>query len=288
MLSGDLHHYARYTRPDRELITAGGGGAYLYATHHLPERLDVPPKTTLVRKKSPSQEYELAATYPTKSRSRQLAAGVFGRLPRRNPGFTTLLGTIQLLLMLAFTGASQRMSGPEQRLFTIPVVLMALIVLGATIGFSMPPTAGNRRLKHWALGTAHGAAQIGLGVLGAWAWLRLPFHDLPWPLPLVVAALAYLPVSGLFASEIVAGYLLVASAFDVNVNELFAAQGIVDYKSFLRLHLDGDGTLTIYPIAVDRVGRRWRAAPDAPSEKPWIEPTRPLTVRLAEKPIRLR
>jgi hypothetical protein len=270
------------------LITAGGGGAYLYATHHLPGRLDVPPKATLVRKKSPSQEYELAATYPTKSRSRQLAAGIFGRLPRRNPGFATLLGTIQLLLMLAFAGASQRMSGPEQRLFTIPVVLMAAIVLGATIGFSMPSTAGHRRLKHWVLGTAHGAAQIGLGVLGAWAWLRLPFHDLAWPLPLVVAALAYLPVSGLFASEIVAGYLLVASAFDVNVNELFAAQGIVDYKSFLRLHLDGDGTLTIYPIAVDRVGRRWRAAPDAPSEKPWIEPTRPLAVRLAEKPIRLR
>jgi hypothetical protein len=288
MLSGDLHHYARYTHPDRELITAGGGGAYLYATHHLPERLDVPPKATLVRKKSPSQEYRLAATYPTKASSRRLAAGVFGRLPLRNPGFATLLGTIQLLLMLAFTGAAQRMSGPEQRLFTIPVVLMAVIVLGATIGFAMPPTAGNRRLKHWALGVGHGAAQLGLGVLGAWAWLRLPFHDLPWPLPLVVATLVHLPVSGLLASWIVAGYLLVASAFDVNVNELFAAQGIVDHKSFLRMHLDSEGTLTIYPIAVDRVGRRWRPAPDAPAKNPWIEPIRPLSVRLAEQPIRLR
>ena len=29
LLSGDLHHYARYTGADRELITCGGGGAYL-------------------------------------------------------------------------------------------------------------------------------------------------------------------------------------------------------------------------------------------------------------------
>ncbi|WP_239075445.1 metallophosphoesterase family protein [Planosporangium flavigriseum] len=287
MLSGDLHHYARYTHPDRELITAGGGGAYLYATHRLPERLDVPPKATLVRKKSPSQEYRLAATYPTKSRSRQLAAGVFGRLPWRNPGFASLLGMLHLFLMLAFTGAAQRLSGPLQRLSTIPVVVMAIIVLGATVAFAMPPTAGRRRPKHWALGIGHGVAQIGLGVLGAWTWLALPFHNLSWPLPLVVAVLVYVPVSGLLASEIVAGYLLVASVFDVNLNELFAAQGIVDYKSFLRLHFDVDGTLTIYPIAVDRVGRRWRAAPDTRADKPWIEPVRPLTVRLAEKPIRL-
>jgi len=29
MLSGDLHHYARYTGADRDLVTCGGGGAYL-------------------------------------------------------------------------------------------------------------------------------------------------------------------------------------------------------------------------------------------------------------------
>jgi hypothetical protein len=288
MISGDMHHYARYAGPDRQLITCGGGGAYLYATHRLPERIDVPPKATLVRKTSPSQEYRLTATYPTKSRSRWLAAGVFGRLPWRNPGFATLLGTIHLMLMLAFAGAAGRMSGTEQRLFGIPVVLMAAIVLGSTTAFAMPHVAGRRRLKHWALGIAHGVAHIGLGVLGAWAWLNLPFYHLPWPLPLVVAALIYLPVSGLLASEIVAGYLLVASMFDVNLNELFAGQGIIDHKSFLRLRIDTEGTLTIYPVAVDRVGRKWTAAPHAPVEKPWIEPVRPITVRLAEEPIRLR
>jgi len=288
MISGDLHHYNRYTGPDKELITCGGGGAYLYPTHHLPGRIDVPPKKTLVRKASPSQEYTLAATFPTKRRSRQLAAGVFARLPWRNLPFVSFLGLVHLLLMLALAGAAQQLSGIEQRLFSIPVILMAVIVLGGNIAFAMPPAAGRRKTKHWVLGSAHGFAHIALGIAGTWAWLRLPFHDLPWPLPLVVAALLYLPVAGLLASQIVAGYLLVASAFDVNVNELFAAQGIFDEKSFLRLHLDRDGMLTIYPIAVDRVSRKWRAAPEDPPEKPWIEPVQPLKPRLAEPPVRIR
>jgi hypothetical protein len=287
MLSGDLHHYARYTGAGRELITCGGGGAYLYPTHRLPDRIDVPPKATLVRKSTPSQEYRLAARFPTKKQSQRLSAGVFGRLPWRNPGFVTAVGTLHLLAMLAFANVIPRVSGTEQRLFSIPVVLMAVVILGSTIGFAMPPTAGHRRLKHWILGVLHGAAHIGLAVLGAWLWLALPFHNLRWPLPVVVAALLYLPVAGLVASWLVGVYLLVASMFDVNVNEVFAAQGIIDYKSFLRLKLDADGALTIYPIAVRRVGRRWRAAPEEPPDKPWIEPVQPIAYTLAEPPIRI-
>ncbi|HKD96913.1 MAG TPA: metallophosphoesterase, partial [Micromonosporaceae bacterium] len=43
MLSGDLHHYARYENPKRQLIHCGGGGAYLYPTHRMPEHITVPP-----------------------------------------------------------------------------------------------------------------------------------------------------------------------------------------------------------------------------------------------------
>jgi hypothetical protein len=39
VLSGDLHNYHRYSREDESLqrITAGGGGAFLHATHFLPD-----------------------------------------------------------------------------------------------------------------------------------------------------------------------------------------------------------------------------------------------------------
>lgn len=37
ILSGDLHHYSRYGNDQRQLVVAGGGGAYLMGTHFLPQ-----------------------------------------------------------------------------------------------------------------------------------------------------------------------------------------------------------------------------------------------------------
>jgi hypothetical protein len=287
MLSGDLHHYARYSAPDRELITCGGGGAYLFPTHGLPEHIHVPPKATIVRKASSSQRFNLMARFPSAGRSRALAAGVFARMPWRNPAFVAFLGLAHLLLMLAMANAAHRPVGTELQLVTIPVGLMVALVLFGNIMFAMPPTAGRRRLKHWMLGTAHGLAHVALGLLGTWLWLRTPFVDLPYPLPLIMAALLYLPASGLVVSQLVSMYLLVAAAFRVNMNELFAGQGIIDAKAFLRLHIGGDGALTIYPIAVDRVSRRWIARPDEAADRPWFEPAHPMPVHLVEDPIRV-
>jgi hypothetical protein len=289
MLSGDLHHYARYAGERRQLITCGGGGAYLSATHRLPERITVPPKDAITRKKSPSQPYELAGRYPSEATSRRLSWAVFGRLPFRNPGFVTMLGLIHTLLMLAIVGAATRTDEVVRRLFSVPLGIMVLVVLAGAVLFAQPPSASTKRhMRHWLLGLGHGFAHLGLGALGAWAWLHLPFAAWPWPLPLVAAAVLYGPVAGLAAAQLTSLYLLVASQFGVNVNELFAGQGIDDYKIFLRLHFAANGDLTIYPIAVDRVGRQWRAQPDAPVWASWLVPKEPLRPYLAEKPITLR
>ncbi|MFC7549040.1 metallophosphoesterase [Plantactinospora sp. GCM10030261] len=290
LISGDIHHYARYAGPDRQLITCGGGGAYLYPTHKLPERIQVPPEDTRSRRASPTRSYELAGRYPSASRSRRYSWGIFGRLPLRNPGFGTLLGTLHTLLMLAMAGATtHRSGGPEQRLFSVPLIAMLLVTLLGAAFFAKPPSSGGKRhARHWLLGVGHGVAHIALAAGGTWLWLRLPFYEWEWPLPVAAAVVLYGPVAGLVATELAATYLLVAGEFGVNLNELFAGQGIEDAKSFLRLHIDPDGALTIYPIAVDRVCHEWRAEPDGPPDAPWIEPERPLTARLAEPPITLR
>ncbi|MDQ4088752.1 MAG: metallophosphoesterase, partial [Actinomycetota bacterium] len=61
-----------------------------------------------------------------------------------------------------------------------------------------------------------------------------------------------------------------------------------DYKNFLRLHIDTDGTLTVYPVGIDRVGRKWELRPDAAADAPWFAPVsddaRP---HLIEAPIRM-
>ncbi len=278
MLSGDMHHYARYAAAGRQLITFGGGGAYLYATHELPRKIKVPPKETLVRSASRSVEYRLAKAYPSKIRSRTLGSGVFTRLPLRNWGFLVMLGVLHSLLLLALDNA-------EVRVLTLPGFIMIAVMFGLTLFFAAGLTAGRRSAKHYVLGVLHGATQVGLGVAALLGWRMLPFDRLDWPLPIIAAVFLYGPILAIASAEVVALYLVIASRFGVNVNELFAGQGIQGYKGFLRMHIGRDGTLTVFPIGLDVAGKRWRANPAAPAHTPWIVPKRPLRPRLIEAPI---
>ena len=93
------------------------------------------------------------------------------------------------------------------------------------------------------------------------------------------------PVIGFVATQLCALYLLVASFFKVNVNELYAGQGIEDAKSFLRMHIAADGTLTVHAIGIDRICRKWVADPDGADDASWLRPAEPLTARLIEEPL---
>jgi hypothetical protein len=187
--------------------------------------------------------------------------------------------------MLAMAGAASS-TGGIQRLFSVPLVFMvALILIGAVL-FAQPPDASSdKHMRHWVLGLAHGFAQIALAAGGTWLWLEMPFKDWDWPGPLVVAAVVYGPIIGFVATQLVALYLLVASLFDVNINELFAGQGIEDAKSFLRMHIAADGTLTVYAIGIDKICRKWVADPEGEEHASWLRPEEPLDVRLIEDPI---
>ena len=52
MLTGDDHHYARYQSDDglKHKLTAGGGGAFLSATHHLRDPVKLDGATTMTWK----------------------------------------------------------------------------------------------------------------------------------------------------------------------------------------------------------------------------------------------
>ncbi|WP_246614007.1 metallophosphoesterase [Paractinoplanes bogorensis] len=289
LVSGDLHHYARYSDPDRELITCGGGGAYLLGTQNLPDELIVPQPETLTRSRSVSRPYAFRKSYPDAAQSRRMGWGVFRRVPTRNPGFVTMLGIIHVLTMLAMAGASAGNAGIVQRLFSIPLAVMLVLIISGAVAFAQPPKADKpKHSRHWILGLLHAFAHIGLAAGGTWLWLTLPFHDWTWPGPLVVAVVVYGPVIGFVATQVTALYLLIASYFDVNVNELFAGQGIEDAKSFLRMHIARDGSLTIHPIGIDKIGRKWTATPDDAPDTPWLHPETPLTPHRIEPPITVR
>lgn len=303
-LSGDRHHYARYEAVDgAQRITAGGGGAYLSPTHHLPGRIQVPPAASRARGKSPAVSYDRRAVFPDAPASRRLARGVL-RLPLVTPTFGLLLGGVQALLALAVGadlsrpehGLGAQLRGAADGLRTASLGRLfaglagSLPALGLSLLFVLAALAFTKRATTWrglSAGLVHGLLHLALtacvvgtasavtsGLPGAWMLLAL--------VPLVKV------VGGLLAAELVAVYLLVADRLGLNSNELFAAQGIPDGKDFLRLRIDPDGDLVVHPVGLDRVPRRWRVPEGAP-----LSPTRfvpdggVLAPFLIEPPVRI-
>ncbi len=115
VLSGDTHHYSRYTGDDgvTQFITSGGGGAFLHPTHQLAHRHRSRPRAGRVswldgRVKRLSLGIDphpapgtqpKEARYPTREESLAMLRGNF-KFVARNPGFAVLLGFFYWLLGL--------------------------------------------------------------------------------------------------------------------------------------------------------------------------------------------
>jgi hypothetical protein len=287
MVSGDWHHYARYGNADRELITCGGGGAYLYPTHQLPETIEVPPPE--LPSASARRGYDLRARFPGKRLSQAYAASIFARLPKHNPSFIAMVGAVHIALLLAASGVIHSGFGSALQKFALaPLFVLITTVVAGTYAFAHLSDSVFGRVRRRVIGILHGVAHLALAALGTWAWWELPPHAWPWPWSLVATLVLYGVVAGFAATELVAVYLLVAARLGVNLNELFSAQGIIDSKSFLRLHFAADGALTVYPLGVRRAARRWQPAPNADPHEPWLNPVGPLRAHLIEEPLVLK
>jgi hypothetical protein len=95
-------------------------------------------------------------------------------------------------------------------------------------------------------------------------------------------------VGGLVGALGLAGYLWATNCLGFHANEAYAPLQVMDFKSFLRLHFDADGNLTVFPIGIDRVCRRWRLARNSAPEASWVEPDgHDVIPRLIEEPVRI-
>jgi hypothetical protein len=81
-------------------------------------------------------------------------------------------------------------------------------------------------------------------------------------------------------------YLLISlNVFGRHGEQAFAALRIQDEKNFLRLHITRDGALTIYPVKIERVPRRWRDRVAGDATPSAVVPDEPLRPALIEPPI---
>ena len=71
-------------------------------------------------------------------------------------------------------------------------------------------------------------------------------------------------VGGYVVGSFIQGLYLLFSlnAFGRHFNESFSTIAVEDWKSFLRLRIDRAGDLTIYPVGIRRVPRKWRRNED--------------------------
>jgi hypothetical protein len=289
-LKSGKHHYARYEQKDgpRQHISSGGGGAFLHPTHTLPERMDLPGA------EGPTT-YRRAATYPSPVVSKRLRKRIWLLAPYNLP-LAAVLGTVQVLLafMLGLhLGDRHVMLGLGElrhALWESPtsflLILLMIVSLAGMVRFAHDASG----IRRFLLGMVHSTLQLAgaAGVIIVASWLSTA-HGLRgvWSL---VAFLGIIGIVGGIGGMVgMSGYLWAANCFGLHGTEGYAAQHHQDHKHFLRLHIDDDGALTVYPIGIDRVARKWKLCPDAPIHSPWFAPAdfdpKP---HLIEKPITIR
>ena len=307
-LAGDLHTYARYAEDetDRQRFVAGGGGAYLYPTHDLPDALDVATPTgdrshlRLQQGRTGGAEDSL---FPSRSESQRLTWGAL-LLPVKNPTFGALVAALYLLfawllesstVITAFAAEGGSPDGTSfhsllQHMAEHPDVWAGLRATAQTLKHT--PSAVVLVLGLWGglaaftdrkgladklgIGTFHAGAHLLLAVALMWGFAQLNVNALYLTASgLQQAALFAVEMflaGGLLGGTLVGLYLVgMNRGLDAHTNEVFSCQHIPHYKHAVRLHIAKDGGLTIYPLGVPTVETQWSLRPNGRPQDPWFE-----------------
>ncbi|MBI3698074.1 MAG: hypothetical protein HY238_24960, partial [Acidobacteria bacterium] len=141
----------------------------------------------------------------------------------------------------------------------------------------------------WIMGSLHGLAHVAAAFFLTWGANYLCVTVLGWQwesIRQLALCGALIFAGGWIAGPIIMGiYLLVSlNVFRRHTNEAFSSLAIPDYKNFLRLRIDAGGNLTIFPVGLRRVPRRWKEATGGVSQ---LEPDDPQATppRLIEAPV---
>jgi len=286
VLTGDSHHYSRYTEGERSYITAGGGGAFLHPTHHLEDksfawRWPAPgqapqplPPATPGKEEAPqyTRTFTLAkdaktgepVTFPSFRQSRALAWRNLG-FALLNPEFAVVVGIVcgvfawLLDTNARFLGSSLpetiRQAGTYSGALWAYLWLVfispwpSLLVLGAIGGYYYFADF-KPNWKRLIAGGLHAAAQtLGIVALTIALAFYAPGADSSLWLIIYVAV-----CGGILSATIMGLYLLISlKFFKVHWNEAFSALRIKNYKCFLRLRISPDGALTVWPVGLKKV-----------------------------------
>ncbi len=286
ILTGDLHHYARYEEmhPDnrvRQLITAGGGGAFMHPTNTLLDEIE-----TLDGKKA-----HLKEVFPSKADSVKLSLlnlifpyfsltmlFFFGTLH----AFTSwILQTKRYAdgdtLMVRFSGidlfhgeSGAFFSAITESLSHNPgaIFLNILLFIGIMIFTDTKSYNGN---WNYLAGFVHALLHLANFYVLLWLFSRINLFELGWdlesPRQVILFAVEMVLVGGIISGILFGIYLTFSVLVLKNhITEASSSYRWEGYKNFLRIHLDKDA-LTIYPIGFKTVVSDWKNVGNEASPK---------------------
>jgi hypothetical protein len=267
-LAGDLHHYRRHEGSDgTHKITAGGGGAFLHPTHG-------PDVSRL------AGDFTLRGEFPKRKDSQRMGWRNLLFL-KRNPWFGVVPG---ILYTLTAWAALTDISGFGIRDFGAALCAAINATLnhpiaaywGALVfsGFFLF-TDTHSTIYRYVAGFLHGSAHLFAVFLIGWGATYLTVNGFHLDFGSTGQLLVVAPIivaGGWIAGSIIMGlYLLVSlNVFKRHSNEAFSSLKVEDWKNFLRMKIDRAGRLTIYPIGMRRVARKWAARPPGGTGSEWI------------------
>ncbi|MBP3964017.1 metallophosphoesterase [Paenibacillus lignilyticus] len=309
-IAGDLHHYRRFefipTLADGsadhsrkvEKITAGGGGAFLHPTHDLKDQAIYAHKN----EDEKPIEFKRKKDFPDVASSRRLTWGNL-LFVWKNQMFGIVTAILYLLAcnsVLSVTAAppasatySDLVSSSLNKIAQTPSAFIWMIVI---IGGFWLFTDTHFRLYKWIAGCLHGlthvAAAFFIGCAAVYL-VRTEFH-FHWGLGALAVTGLLIAYGGWIIGSVIMGlYLLLSlNGFGRHSGEAFSAMQIDNWKNFIRIHIDKDGSLTIFPIGMEHVVKKWKRAPNVehgPLLEPDLTPTKPSKAEpiMIETPIRI-
>mgnify|MGYP001047801923 CR=1 FL=1 len=272
LLSGDTHHYSRYTAKDgTQFVTSGGGGAFRHPTHHIAKEATL---TWVDRKKDIS-----LATVPNPAAPGSPSPSVYPSMKVsrtllwrdlwfafENWDFSLLMGVIYWIMGIGLTLRDQWDA----------YIVVAAIFAAALMGYTHKQEKSARPVILIS-SAIHAAAQTLAVILSArffmhsnetyfalsgewysvWTWLGI--------LLIGMGVVGFLIGSTLFGLNM----LITCMFFHMNYNDAFSAFRLNRYNNFLRLRITDD-TLEIYAIGLDEVPERdqWIKNPKAAQGNP--------------------
>ncbi len=191
----------------------------------------------------------------------------------------------------------QRTPKPEEigevirTFYSVLVVSPFNMILLLALVFSMVAFCDAKRaFLKFSFGGLHGLTHVALNMGLIWliAYLNLTIWQMTIASPahVLLFGVEMFVVGGLLGGFVMGIYLLVSNlVLRLHSDTGFSSLSIADYKNFLRLHLDKKGDLTVYPVGVRKVCKKWRFVKEAEAGESWFEPIMDVQTHFIEDPV---